>query len=95
MSIDKALNEISAGDALMDSDSEGPDIEIILDEDGGATIEIGDDEELPFDANLAEVVDDAELGHISSELMVLFDADKTSRGEWEQQYSKGLELLES
>jgi len=46
-----------------------------------------------FDANLAEVVDDAELGHISSELMVLFDADKTSRGEWEQQYSKGLELL--
>jgi len=93
MSIDKALNEISAGDALEMMDSEGPDIEIILDEDGGATIEIGDDEELPFDANLAEVVDDAELGHISSELMVLFDADKTSRGEWEQQYSKGLELL--
>jgi hypothetical protein len=93
MSIDKALNEISAGDALEMMDSEGPDIEIILDEDGGATVEIGDDEEISFDANLAEVVDDAELGHISSELMVLFDADKTSRGEWEQQYSKGLELL--
>jgi len=93
MSIDKALNEISAGDALEMMDDESPDIEIILDEDGGATVEIGDDEEVSFDANLAEVVDDAELGHISSELMVLFDADKTSRGEWEQQYSKGLELL--
>ena len=93
MSIDKALNEISAGDALEMMDNEGPDIEIILDADGGATVEIGSDEELSFDANLAEVVDESDLNHISAELMVLYDADKTSRGEWEQQYSKGLELL--
>jgi hypothetical protein len=71
------------------------DIEIILEDDGGATVELGEkeDEEVPFDANLAEVVDPAELGVISSELLALFDADKASRGEWEKQYSKGLELL--
>jgi len=71
------------------------DIEIILEEDGGATVEMGEDEheEVPFDANLAEVVDPSELGPISSELMALLDADKASRGDWEKQYSKGLELL--
>ena len=71
------------------------DIEVILEEDGGATVEIGEeeDEEVPFDANLAEVVDPSELGYISSTLMALFDADKASRGDWEKQYSKGLELL--
>jgi hypothetical protein len=71
------------------------DIEIILEDDGGATVELGieEDEEVPFDANLAEVVDPSELGSISSELLALFDADKASRGEWEKQYSKGLELL--
>jgi hypothetical protein len=71
------------------------DIEIILEDDGGVTVEMGEeeDEEVPFDANLAEVVDPAELGVISSELLALFDADKASRGEWEKQYSKGLELL--
>ena len=71
------------------------DIEVILEEDGGATVELGEEEdsEVPFDANLAEVVDPAELGYISSELLALFDADKASRGDWEKQYSKGLELL--
>ena len=71
------------------------DIEIILEDDGGVTVEMGEDEheEVPFDANLAEVIDDSELGRISSELMALLDADKASRGDWEKQYSKGLELL--
>ena len=92
MSIDKALNEIESGNAL-DIGEGMPDVEIILEDDGGATIEMSEDKEVEFDSNLAEVVDENELDHISSELMILFDADKTSRGEWEQQYSKGLELL--
>ena len=71
------------------------DIEVILDEDGGATVELGEeeDEEVPFDANLADVIDESELGHISSELLALFDADKASRGDWEKQYADGLKLL--
>ena len=71
-----------------------PDIEIILDEDGGATVEIGaEDEDLPHGANLAESLDDSTLTAISSELMMLFEADKSSRKDWEDQYGKGLELL--
>ena len=92
MSIDKALNEVGSGNAL-DIGAGMPDVEIILEDDGGATIQMPEEEDGAFEDNLAEVVDESELSHISSELMVLFDADKTSRGDWEQQYSKGLDLL--
>jgi len=75
-------------------EGEMPDIEIILDDEGGAEIEIGEQEdEVPFDANLAEVLDPGVLQQISSELMPLFEADQGSRKDWEEQYGKGLKLL--
>jgi len=81
-------------DIEVDEGMDMPDIEIILDEDGGATVEIGaEDDELPYGANLAEGLDDSTLAAISSELMMLFEADKSSRKDWEDQYGKGLELL--
>jgi hypothetical protein len=70
-----------------------PDVEIILEDDGSAVIEIGDEDEVGFYGNLAEVIDEGELAHVSIELMAMFDADKSGRGDWEQMYSKGLELL--
>ena len=72
-----------------------PDVEIELDEDGGVTVNIGkeEDDDVPFDGNLAEVVDPSVLQGISADLMGLFEADKSSRKEWEEQYSKGLKLL--
>lgn len=72
-----------------------PDIEIVFDEEGGVDITIGegDDEEVPFDANLADVLDPGVLQQISSELMPLFEADQGSRKDWEEQYGKGLKLL--
>jgi len=82
---------------MPEASNEAPesDIEVILEPDGGVTVEMGEDEheEVPFDANLADVIDDSELGYIASELVTLLDADKASRGDWEKQYSKGLELL--
>ena len=73
-------------------------IEIEEDEDGGVTIDFdpmamagldsGD-----FYGNLAEELDDRALGQISSELLGDFEANKSSRSEWEDAYSKGLELL--
>ena len=45
-----------------------------------------------FLSNLAEELDDRELGRLSSELGE-FDGNKASRSEWEDAYSKGLELL--
>jgi hypothetical protein len=46
-----------------------------------------------FYGNLAEELDDRELGELSSELLGDFEANKSSRSEWEDAYSKGLELL--
>ena len=94
MPIDKALYEAPATSIEIDQE-DMPEIEIILDEDGGATIEIGEDEdsEVDFYANLAEVVDDDVLSKIAIDLSAFFEADKSSRSDWEQTYAKGLELL--
>jgi hypothetical protein len=71
-----------------------PDIEIVFDEEGGVDVTLGKEEdEVPFDANLAEVLDPGVLQQISSELMPLFEADQSSRKDWEEQYGKGLKLL--
>ena len=94
MPIDKSVNPAPLTVEIEQSDSaQLPDIEIILEDDGSAVIEIGEDEDVEFYGNLAEVVDEGELAHISIELMAMFEADKSGRGDWEQMYSKGLELL--
>ena len=94
MPIDKVSNLMPASD-MLDMLGDSPDIEIILEDDGSAIIELGEDEddEVGFYGNLAEVIDTNDLGSISIDLMALFEADKSSRSDWEQMYSKGLELL--
>ncbi len=73
-------------------------IEIEAEEDGGVIVDfdpmamVGLDDG-DFYRNLAEELDDRELGRLSSELLGEFDANKSSRSEWEDAYSKGLELL--
>ena len=94
MPIDKVVNLAPASD-MMDMPEDSSDIEIILEDDGSAIIELGEeeDDEVGFYGNLAEVIDTNDLGSISIDLMALFEADKSSRSDWEQMYSKGLELL--
>jgi hypothetical protein len=50
-------------------------------------------EQIPFDANLAEYIDDAELGALASDLVAAYEDDLGSRQEWEETYVKGLDLL--
>ena len=94
MPIDKALYEAPQTSIEVEV-GDMPEIEIILDEDGGATIEIGENEseDVDFYANLAEVLDDDVLSKIAIDLSAFFEADKSSRSDWEQTYAKGLELL--
>jgi hypothetical protein len=97
MPIDKVVNAAPA-ESEIKVELEAPDmpeVEIVLEEDGGATVEIGEDDaaSVDFYDNLADVVDTSERGRISMELMALLEADKSGRGDWEQMYSKGLELL--
>ena len=73
-------------------------IEIEPQDDGGVIVDLdpmammglssGD-----FYGNLAEELDDRELGALSSRLLEDFESNKSSRSEWEDAYSKGLELL--
>lgn len=72
------------------------DIDIEIDEEGGAVIDFDPsmrEVSTDFFANLAEDMDDRELGSIASELTSDFDANKSSRQEWEDAYANGLELL--
>ena len=70
------------------------DVQIGID---GLTIDLMPDsdmeEDIPFDANLAEYMDESELGGIASELVELVEADITSRRDWVDMYVKGLEVL--
>ena len=75
---------------------EGVDIEmtddggVIIDLDPMASSQMGSTD---FFANLAEELSDQELGSISSELTSEYQANKSSRKDWEDAYSKGLGLL--
>ena len=71
-------------------------IEIIEEEDGGVTLDfepmrerLGGD----FYDNLAEVLPDRELSKIANELLDQYQSNRSSRQDWEDAYSKGLELL--
>ena len=77
----------------LDGDEE---VEIVQEDDGGVLVDFDpseDFDDMDFGSNLAEVMDDRELGAISSELLGEFDANKASRQEWEDAYTDGLELL--
>jgi hypothetical protein len=93
MPIDKVVNLAPVTDIIELMGEEEPDIEIILEDDGSAVIEVNEEDDVEFYSNLAEVVDEDELAAISSDLLALFDADKASRQDWEEMYSKGMDLL--
>jgi len=67
-------------------------------EDGGVEIDFDPSAdvgsvETEFDSNLAEVVEDKELRTVALDLVAKFDADKSSRSDWEQTYKEGLDNL--
>ena len=90
------IDDLPEGDVAVEMEDElPPDIDIEFDaETGAVVVNIGaEDDDVAFDSNLAEVIDRDVLQSISSDLMSLFDADKSSRKEWEEQYGKGMKML--
>ena len=96
--LELAIPDSSGNDvmAMINAEDVGS-IEITSEDDGGVLIDFepmdqrGASQE--FDANLAEEMPERELQRISSELLSEFDANKSSRQDWEEAYSNGLELL--
>ena len=71
--------------------------EVVMDEEGGAEINFdpmaqAQQSQNHFD-NLAEQVDDHELGKLGSKLFDDYSQYKFSRKDWEDTYTKGLDLL--
>ena len=82
--------------AMIQADDVG-EIGITPTEDGGVEIDFDPadqrGESMEFDSNLAEEMPDRELSRISSEMLAEYDANKSSRQDWEDAYANGLELL--
>ena len=75
----------------------GDPTEIIEEEDGSVLFNFGPQiqEQLQAepDANLAEILDERDLMRIADELIGLYKDDRSSRDDWEDSYTNGLELL--
>lgn len=95
MPIDKALNQAPVMDIVIAEGIPDQDIEVIIDEDGGATVEIGAEEatEVDFYANLANVIEPEVLTKIALDVSAMYEADKGSRSDWENMFAKGIDLL--
>ena len=82
--------------AMIQADDVG-EIGITPTEDGGVEIDFDPadqrGESMEFDSNLAEEMPGRELSRISSEMLAEYDANKSSRQDWEDAYANGLELL--
>ena len=87
MVIEEDEGEIVPGESLV-TELEDGGIEIDFD----PSADVGDIE-TEFDSNLAEFIEDDELGTIALDLTSKFSADKRSRSDWEQTYKEGLDQL--
>jgi len=101
MSIEKGLYAAPEG---LDSDMPEQELEIeivdpemVMLDDGSVEITIipGEESEgdVPFDANLAEYMDERALAELSGDLVHAYDNDIASRKDWEETYTEGIKLL--
>jgi hypothetical protein len=78
--------------------SQDPSVEINMDEEGGAEISFDPSSAVQMGgedhyANLAEFLDDDVLVEVGSDLQEKYTDYKSSRQDWEQAYTNGLDLL--
>jgi len=93
----EGIEDMAEGEAMVAIDvmsDEG--VEVVL-EDGSVEItfgeESGDLDEAPFDANLAEYLDDQALTKLANDLIGAVDSDVNSRKDWADTFVKGLETI--
>ena len=89
-----SVEDDAVGDVL-EIELEVPEVSLL--DDGGAEItlveEVATLTSAPFDANLAEYLDNGQLVELSTELVAAVESDTQSRKEWADTFVKGLEVL--
>jgi hypothetical protein len=90
----EGIEDMAEGEAMVAIDvmsDEG--VEVVL-EDGSVEITFGEEieglDDAPFDANLAEYLDDQALTKLAADLVGSVDSDVNSRKEWADTFVKGL-----
>jgi len=107
MAIERSLNGMPQGEGtlgnlgevgiedVLEIEIEAPEISML--DDGSVEImlvsETDDIDSAPFDANLAEYMDDGQLTELSTELVAEVEADTQSRREWADTFVKGMQVL--
>ena len=84
-------------DAVLEIEIEEPEV-LTLDDGSVEVVLISDNtsddiDSAPFDANLAEYMDDGQLIELSTELVAAVESDTQSRKEWADTFVKGMEVL--
>ena len=98
---DMIPNEASVDVSVAQPETFEGGAEVISDGQGGAVVQalaealMGAEQEqqVPHDANIAELLDDGYLGELSTDLRGSYEEDMESRSEWEETYTKGLDQL--
>ena len=94
MAIDKALEPTGTVEDAVEISVVNPEAVAIETPEGGMVIDFEPEEEAAeHSSNLAEYLSDNQLGTVKSEILGAFEADRSSRSEWEETYIKGLDLL--
>jgi hypothetical protein len=90
---DEEINVEELGQEVdLQTGQQNPDI--IIEDDGSAVVDPEQEKiQTSFSSNLAEVLDASYLQGLSNELIEKVDNDKATREDWEQSYTKGLDLL--
>ena len=98
--VDKAINpaeiiQIEKVGQEITLDGDQPEGKFLEEADGSVVINPEEEQQdgVPFGANLADFLEDDDLDELSNELQSGYSSDKSSREEWEQGYTKGLDLL--
>ena len=93
------MGEEMTPDAMVDMTiATSEDLPVMVElEDGSVEISFGEEiEEIdaaPFDANLADYLDDKQLQEISSDLCEAIEGDMSARRDWADSYVKGLDVI--
>jgi hypothetical protein len=98
---DKALYAAPMGLETVAGPGTEPVIEIEIENPEGVTIGVDgveidlmpEPDEVGFDENIAEVLDEGTLSEIAGELLGDYDNDLNGRKDWEESYADGLKLL--